>query len=62
MPDSGSVIRLRAPTWTLDDVAQDDLAQRVQVDGDLLVTNAETGEDTTRSVLKQIIVERKCHG
>ena len=40
----------------------DDLAQRVEDDEDFVVTEAETGEDITRSVLKQIIVERKRHG
>lgn len=40
----------------------DDLAQWVQDDEDFVVTEAETGEDITRSVLKQIIVERKRHG
>jgi polyhydroxyalkanoate synthesis repressor PhaR len=40
----------------------DDHAQRVEDDGDFVVTEAETGEDITRSVLKQIIVERKRHG
>jgi len=40
----------------------DDLAQRVEDNDDFVVTEAETGEDITRSVLKQIIVERKRHG
>jgi polyhydroxyalkanoate synthesis repressor PhaR len=40
----------------------DDLAQRVEDDGDFVVTKAETGKDITRSVLKQIIVERRRHG
>jgi len=40
----------------------DDLAQRVESDEDFIVTEAETGEDITRSVLKQIIVERRRHG
>jgi polyhydroxyalkanoate synthesis repressor PhaR len=39
-----------------------DLAQWVEDDEDLIVTEAETGEDITRSVLKQIIVERRRHG
>ena len=39
-----------------------DLAQRVEDDEDFVVTEAETGEDITQSVLKQIIVERKRHG
>jgi polyhydroxyalkanoate synthesis repressor PhaR len=43
-------------------VTLDDLAQWVEDDEDLIVTEAETGEDITRSVLKQIIVERRCHG
>ena len=43
-------------------LSHDDLAQRVADDDDLVVTEAETGEDITRSVLKQIIVERKRHG
>ena len=40
----------------------DDLAQRVEDDEDFVVTEAETGEDITRSVLHQIIVERRRHG
>jgi polyhydroxyalkanoate synthesis repressor PhaR len=40
----------------------DELAQRIEDDEDFVVTEAETGEDITRSVLKQIIVERKRHG
>jgi polyhydroxyalkanoate synthesis repressor PhaR len=40
----------------------DDLAQRVEDDDNFVVTEAETGEDITRSVLKQIIVERRRHG
>ena len=40
----------------------DDLAQRVEDDEDFVVTEALTGEDITRSVLKQIIVERRRHG
>jgi polyhydroxyalkanoate synthesis repressor PhaR len=43
-------------------VTLDDLAQWVEDDEDLIVTEAETGEDITRSVLKQIIVERRRHG
>jgi polyhydroxyalkanoate synthesis repressor PhaR len=40
----------------------DDLARLVEDDEDFVVTEAETGEDITRSVLKQIIVERRRHG
>ena len=57
MPDNGSTIRLRAPIATLGD-----LAHLVEDDEDFVVTEAETGEDITRSVLKQIIVERRRHG
>jgi polyhydroxyalkanoate synthesis repressor PhaR len=39
-----------------------DLAQKVEDDEDFIVTEAGTGEDITRSVLKQIIVERRRHG
>ena len=39
-----------------------DLAQRLEDDEDFIVTEAETGEDITRLVLKQIIVERRRHG
>jgi polyhydroxyalkanoate synthesis regulator protein len=39
----------------------DDLAQRVEADDAFVVTEAETGDDITRSVLKQIIAERKRH-
>ena len=34
----------------------------VEDDEDFVVIDAETGEDITRSVLKQIIVERRRHG
>jgi polyhydroxyalkanoate synthesis repressor PhaR len=40
----------------------DDLAAMVEDDEDFVVREAETGEDITRSVLKQIIVERGNHG
>jgi polyhydroxyalkanoate synthesis repressor PhaR len=40
----------------------DDLAQWVEDGEDFIVAEAGTGEDITRSVLKQIIVERKRHG
>jgi len=40
----------------------DDLAQRVEDDEDFIVTEAATGDDITRSVLQQIIVERRRHG
>jgi len=40
----------------------DDFAQRVEDDEDFIVTEAETGQDITRSVLKQIIVEPRRHG
>jgi polyhydroxyalkanoate synthesis repressor PhaR len=40
----------------------DDLALRVEDDEGFTVTEAETGEDITRSVLNQIIVERRRHG
>jgi polyhydroxyalkanoate synthesis regulator protein len=40
----------------------DDLALRVEDDEDFVVTEAETGEDITGSVLKQIIIGRKHHG
>jgi polyhydroxyalkanoate synthesis repressor PhaR len=40
----------------------DDLALLVEDDEDFVVTEAETGEDITGSVLKQIIVERRRHG
>ena len=43
-------------------VTLEDLADMVEDDEDFVVTDAETGEDITRSVLKQIIVERKRHG
>ena len=39
-----------------------DLALLVEDDEDFVVVEAETGEDITRSVLKQIIVERRRHG
>jgi len=40
----------------------DDLALLAEDDEDFAVTEAETGEDITGSVLKQIIVERRRHG
>jgi polyhydroxyalkanoate synthesis regulator protein len=39
-----------------------DLALLVEDDEDFVVIEAETGENITGSVLKQIIVERKRHG
>jgi polyhydroxyalkanoate synthesis repressor PhaR len=39
-----------------------DLALLVEDDEDFVVVEAETGEDITRSVLQQIIVERRRHG
>jgi polyhydroxyalkanoate synthesis repressor PhaR len=43
-------------------VALADLAVMVEEDEDFVVYEAETGEDVTRSVLKQIIIERAKHG
>ena len=40
----------------------DDLAAMVEDEEDFVVNDAKTGEDITRSVLKQIIVERARHG
>jgi polyhydroxyalkanoate synthesis repressor PhaR len=40
----------------------DDLAAMVEDDEEFVVREAETGADITRSVLKQIIVERGRHG
>jgi polyhydroxyalkanoate synthesis repressor PhaR len=40
----------------------EELAERIEDDENFVVTEAETGEDVTRSVLKQIIVERRRHG
>ena len=39
-----------------------DLATMVEHDEDFVVREAGTGEDITRSILKQIIVERGSHG
>ena len=39
-----------------------ELANRVEDEQEFVVTEAETGEDITQSVLKQIIVERRRHG
>jgi polyhydroxyalkanoate synthesis repressor PhaR len=39
-----------------------DLALLVEDDEGFIVVEATTGEDITRSVLKQIIVERRRHG
>ena len=43
-------------------VTLEDLADRVEDEEDFVVTDAETGEDITQSVLKRIIVERRRHG
>ena len=43
-------------------VTLEDLAAMVEDDEDFVVYEAKTGEDVTRSVLKQIIVERAHHG
>jgi len=43
-------------------VGLQDLAAMVDDDEDFVVSEAETGEDVTHSVLKQIIVERRRHG
>jgi polyhydroxyalkanoate synthesis repressor PhaR len=40
----------------------EELTRRIDDDEDFVVTEAETGKDITRSVLKQIIVERRRHG
>jgi polyhydroxyalkanoate synthesis repressor PhaR len=39
-----------------------DLAVMLEEDEDFVVHEADTGEDVTRSVLKQIIIERAKHG
>jgi polyhydroxyalkanoate synthesis regulator protein len=39
-----------------------DLADMLEDDEDFVVYEAATGEDITRSILKQIIVERAYHG
>jgi len=44
------------------DVTLADLAVMVEEDEDFVVREAKTGEDVTRSVLKQIIIERAKHG
>ena len=43
-------------------VTLEDLATMVKDEKHFVVREAETGEDITRSVLKQIIVERSSHG
>jgi polyhydroxyalkanoate synthesis repressor PhaR len=43
-------------------VTLDDLARRIEDDQDFVITEPATGEDITRSVLKQIIVEHRRHG
>lgn len=40
----------------------EDLGLMVEDDEDFVVRDAETGEDLTSSILKQIIVERAHHG
>jgi polyhydroxyalkanoate synthesis repressor PhaR len=43
-------------------VTFDDLTRPIEDDQNFVVTEAATGEDITRSVLKQIIVEPRRHG
>jgi len=43
-------------------VSLDDLAALVEDGEDFMVHDAKTGEDVTRSVLNQIIIERHHHG
>ncbi len=43
-------------------VSLDDLSAMVEADEDFLVREAKTGEDMTRSILKQIILRRANHG
>jgi polyhydroxyalkanoate synthesis repressor PhaR len=43
-------------------ITLEDLAGMVEDDEDFVVYDARTGDDITRSVLKQIIVERRRHG
>jgi len=42
-------------------VSLDDLAAMVEDDKDFVVWEAKTGEDITRSILKQIILRRSSH-
>jgi len=42
-------------------VSLDDLAAMVEDDKDFVVWEAKTGEDITRSILKQIILRRSNH-
>jgi polyhydroxyalkanoate synthesis repressor PhaR len=43
-------------------VSLDDLGAMVEDDEDFVVREAKTGEDVTRSILKQIILGRANHG
>jgi polyhydroxyalkanoate synthesis repressor PhaR len=43
-------------------VTLEDLALMVEDDEDFVVYEAKTGEDVTRSILRQIIFERANHG
>jgi polyhydroxyalkanoate synthesis repressor PhaR len=43
-------------------VSLEDLAAMVEDDEAFVVYEAKTGEDITRSVLKQVIIERAKHG
>jgi polyhydroxyalkanoate synthesis repressor PhaR len=49
-------------TATSSYVTLEDLAKMIQDGGDFVVTDAKTGEDITRSVLTQIIVEQEQKG
>ena len=44
------------------DVTLENLAEMVEDDEDFVVLDAATGADITRSLLKQIIIERAGHG
>ena len=44
------------------DVSLDDLTAMVEDNEDFVVREAKTGEDVTRSILKQIIFRRANHG
>jgi polyhydroxyalkanoate synthesis regulator protein len=47
---------------TLGEVTLGDLAAMVEGEEELVVHDAQTGEDITRSVLKSIIIEQARHG
>jgi polyhydroxyalkanoate synthesis repressor PhaR len=69
MPGPAEPVTIKKyPNWRLYQpdagryVTLEELAFMVEDEGDFVVYEAETGEDVTPSILKQIIFERAKHG